>query len=333
MIEHHKRPSRFWQHVLSLGVVAMGAMGVSLYVPEDSVASKTSPERLSIIEAKDHVPVGNPVEPASIHVAVTPPRLPSVVGQPFPSEKFSASNIAIKDHQTGAIIYEKEGYTPHPIASITKLMSALVLQDLNVIAVETTTVVADDVYDNHVLTGDTFTIDELFQTALIASSNKSMLSLVDASGLTREQFVSRMNEKAIELGLSHAVFVEPTGLDARNVASPSDVLLLLDAVMSNSYLARIIRQPEVHVTSAITGEELTMYSTNWLLTNWIPHHFTDYRGGKTGYIPASGYNVVQRVGSDDGHVLDIVVLGTNSNEARFTESRTAAEWAFVNVGW
>jgi D-alanyl-D-alanine carboxypeptidase len=65
---------------------------------------------------------------------------------------------------------------------------------------------------------------------------------------------------------------------------------------------------------------------------WIPHPF-DIRGGQTGYIHASGYNVAVEIADKNGHVLDIVVLGAASNEARFEIARDLAAWTFENFEW
>jgi D-alanyl-D-alanine carboxypeptidase len=75
------------------------------------------------------------------------------------------------------------------------------------------------------------------------------------------------------------------------------------------------------------------WNTNWLLLGWVPHPFAEIRGGKTGYIPASGYNVAVEIGAGDGRALDVVVLGAENNEARFEIARDMAQWMFENFQW
>ncbi len=76
-----------------------------------------------------------------------------------------------------------------------------------------------------------------------------------------------------------------------------------------------------------------MYNTNWMLLGWVTNDFYKLYGGKTGYIVASGYNFTMRVENEDNHILDVVVLGADSHEGRFTEARDVAEWVFDNYTW
>ncbi|KKS71141.1 MAG: hypothetical protein UV42_C0036G0037 [Candidatus Magasanikbacteria bacterium GW2011_GWE2_42_7] len=69
------------------------------------------------------------------------------------------------------------------------------------------------------------------------------------------------------------------------------------------------------------------------MLGWIQHGFANILGGKTGYIPESGYNFTARIEDILGHQLDIVVLGATVHEDRFTVLREAGEWAFENYQW
>ncbi|MEK7083965.1 MAG: hypothetical protein AAB932_01920, partial [Patescibacteria group bacterium] len=71
----------------------------------------------------------------------------------------------------------------------------------------------------------------------------------------------------------------------------------------------------------------------WLLLGWIPHQFPKFIGGKTGYITVSGYNFVVEVEDAAGRRVAAVILGANAHEARFTEARDIAKWAFENYQW
>jgi D-alanyl-D-alanine carboxypeptidase len=76
-----------------------------------------------------------------------------------------------------------------------------------------------------------------------------------------------------------------------------------------------------------------MWNTDWLLLGWIPHSDFEIRGGKTGYIPAAGYNFAMETINKNGHALDVVVLGADTHEARFTEARDAAAWVYGHFAW
>jgi D-alanyl-D-alanine carboxypeptidase len=139
-----------------------------------------------------------------------------------------------------------------------------------------------------------------------------------------------MNIKARELGMFDASFFEPSGLNADNVASASDVAILLEEAMKHKEIVDAVNLPSY--TLATNRNQEKIWNTNWLLMRWVPHHFSSIIGGKTGYIPESGYNFAMQV-EQDGRTLTVVILGADSNEARFTEARDIAEWVYANYEW
>lgn len=262
------------------------------------------------------------------------PKLPELVGDALDVSEMSAEAIMIKDVESGMVLFENGAYTQRPIASLTKLMSALVVLEKTPEWVTSTQVVPDDIIDTHMYAGDTYTLEELWKASLIGSSNKAILTLADAVGWPRAAFVERMNQLAREIGMSDTFFVEQTGLEEGNVSTPSDLLLLLDEVLEKQEIQQTLRTAELNLYSNERKKKHHMWNTNWLLLGWIPNTFGDqFLGGKTGYIPESGYNFMMRVSDGKGHEVDVVVLGTNSHEARFTEARDVAYWAMENYQW
>lgn len=261
------------------------------------------------------------------------PEFPEFVGEPLSPESFSAASIIVRDNRSGMILFAKDPYAQRPIASITKLMSALVVLERQLEWTATTTVAADIGFDSSMYAGDTYTLLELWNAALVGSSNKAIVTLADATGMTREEFVSRMNQKAFELGMNETVFVEPSGLSAGNVSTASDITILLDEAMQHTEIreASLLREQELY--SLERKKEHHMWSTNWLMLGWIPHSFTTIIGGKTGYIPDSLYNFTVQLVDARGHILDVVVLGAEEYNARFTEARDAAMWAYESYAW
>jgi len=262
-----------------------------------------------------------------------PPKLPKLVGQPFTMEKLTAESVLVKDRETGAALLAKNEYSPRSIASLTKLMSAIIILEKNPDWTKIAVVIADPMIDTHMYAGDTYTLDELWHAALVGSSNKAIYTLADAVGWPREGFVERMNEKARELGLSNTHFVDPTGLDAENLATASDLAILLKEALRQEKIKEAMLTEEYNVYSKERNKKHHIWNTNWLLLGWVTNTFTEIRGGKTGYIPSSGYNFVTEVADDKGHALDVVVLGATTHEARFTEARDVAKWAFENFEW
>lgn len=265
--------------------------------------------------------------------AAVKPKFPELKGTMLDSGKFSAESIFAKDIKTGAILFRKNEYSARPIASLTKLMSALIILESRPNWSATTTVIGEDSLDTHMYAGDIYTLEDLWQTALIVSSNKAILSLVNALGFDKNAFVERMNQKARELGMMETVFTDPSGLDETDVSSASDLSILLQEALQKKRIQTALMTKEYNIYSVQRDAGHHFWSTNWLLLGWIPNQLPEIRGGKTGYIPASGYNFIMQVGDGKGHFINVIILGANSHEARFTEARDVAEWVFKNYEW
>lgn len=264
---------------------------------------------------------------------VSTPQVPVLNGEPPDPDTFTAHAILVKDITSGLVLYKKNEYDRWPIASVTKLMSALVVLERTPDWVTSTQVVSDDLIDTHMYAGDTYTISDLWNSALIGSSNKAIMTLADAVGWERAAFVARMNEKATELGMTNTTFLEPTGLDDGNVSTASDVAILLDEALHQDQIRQGLLTKEYNLYSEERESAHHLWNTNWLILGWIPSKLFNIVGGKTGYISTSGYNYVMETVDDAGHTLAVIVLGTDSHEARFTEARDIAEWAFSNYTW
>lgn len=260
------------------------------------------------------------------------PQLPQLQSEMLDPNTFTAQGMIVKDKTTGAVLYAKNEYTKRPIASVTKLMSALILLEKNPNWSTTTIVIGPDSLDTHVYAGDTFTLDELWQATLIGSSNKAVLSLANALDWPMEAFVERMNQKAIELGMTDTSFTDPSGLDDTDISTPSDLSILLDEALKQEKIKNTVLTPELNLYSAERKSKHHLWNTDWILLGWIPNNFEIFNGGKTGYIPASGYNFVMQVGKND-HLINVVVLGAADHEKRFTEARDVANWVFDNYKW
>ena len=248
----------------------------------------------------------------------------------------TAAVIMVVDDQSNAILYKKNSDEVRSLASITKLMSALVLTDLD-IDWATTTVITEEDSDpssHHLGVGEEYTVEELWKVALIGSSNSAIRAMVRVSGLTEEEFVKKMNEKAKALGLNSLQFADPTGLNSRNMGKAVDVLRLLKFALKNEHISETLQMTEYYLLPLNKKTKRHVWSTNWLLTNWVYNNFDkDVLVGKTGFIEQSGYNFVVRIPGNKSHVIRVVILGAGSNELRFSEARDIAEWIFGNYVW
>ncbi len=252
---------------------------------------------------------------------------------PFNENSISASIALLKDIHTGEVLFGKGEYESHPIASITKLMSALVLEDRVKNWSATGTIPSDRISDSHVDPGETATLDEWYTIALVGSSNRAVLALVDATEIDRSEFIGLMNEKARELGMTSSVFTDPTGIDEGNVSTASDIAILLSEALAHKRITDALQVSSYTHLSSRTNKIHEVWSTNWLMTNWIPHDFKGVIFGKTGYIEQSGYNFAGKFTRDDGRTVIAIALGSSSAETRFTDALKLADWAFINYHW
>jgi D-alanyl-D-alanine endopeptidase (penicillin-binding protein 7) len=264
------------------------------------------------------------------NAAFLPPIKRVLQNYTFPA---SADSVALYDAATGELLYGKNIGDSRPIGSITKLMTGLVFLD----------VYAGDLADSVMLLEEDRTyggrfylpfavplsVGDVLAAALVGSDNSATTALVRISGLSREAFVARMNERAVAMGLRGTFFADWTGLAAQNVATANDVALLLRTALATPALGE--RMQLVEAVVSVGGVAYTIPSTNELMGTLVAGE-GKVIGGKTGYIPEAGYCVTARVMSD-GAGIDAVVLSARTQEGRFTDLATGIAWAYETFTW
>lgn len=265
---------------------------------------------------------------------VSHPNVPLKKDQAKFEAELTAVSALLMDDKTDTIIFEKNADAVRPLASITKLMAAMVVLDLNP-DWKKNIEITPDIYDNNSLInqGEVFAAEDLWNVALIGSSNSAVKALVYATGISKEEFVKKMNEKAQELRLRTVFFVEPTGLDERNRGSARDVARLLKVALSNDKIFSTLQIPEYYANPK-GKKPRRIWTTDWLLTKWIPNNFGDLAiAGKTGFIDSSKYNFAVRIENGGKRAIRTVILGAETFETRFSEARDLANWAFSHYSW
>lgn len=256
------------------------------------------------------------------------------------SESFSlsASSGLALDWRRDFYLYEKDADRELPIASISKLMSALVFLDHNPGWNQVYTIGENDKRDGNKLNffpGEKVYVRDIFYSALVASDNSAIISLVNASGLSEGEFVDAMNQKAKALGMDKTRFVEPTGLSDLNTSTARDVAKLIQesmkdmdirrAVLADKYELEIINKP-----AKAKAQHRVIKNTDQLL------HSDDLSvkiiGGKTGYLNKAGYCFAGSFQKDDQKIIT-VVLGAADQDARFAETQRLLNWIFKNYEW
>ena len=245
----------------------------------------------------------------------------------------TAENILVVDEASAKVLYTKNSGAVAPIASLTKLLTALVFLDHNPGWDKTVTIIQADQRAGgrvYLLPGEEVNLKDLFYLMLVASSNEAAAALARATDL--ENFATAMNQKAAVLGLSDSTFVEPTGLSVGNVASPADLVGLAKIAFSQTDIAQAVTQKNYEFTVQNSGRLVRAESTDQLLASFLNADSYQIIGAKTGFLEEAGYCLVLRV-QRDGHGIIVVLLGAKDQASRWQEALGLVDWIFSNYQW
>ena len=240
----------------------------------------------------------------------------------------SASAIVLDDD--GNLIYGKDVNTVRPIASITKLMTAMVILDANLDLDEQITVTKEDrdlirLTGSRLQYGATLSRREMILLALMSSENRAATALgrTYPGGMTN--FVAHMNRKAKGLGMSNSHFADPAGLKAENVSTASDLAVMVAAADSYPLITQSTTTTRMDVRPYSGRGPLTYGNTNRLLKNksW------DIELSKTGYINEAGRCLVMQA-NIEGEDVSIVLLNSFGKLTPFGDSNRLRKWMLAS---
>ena len=243
-------------------------------------------------------------------------------------------NVLAMDEQSGNVLYASNAREQVPIASITKLATAMVLLDTGLDWDSIVTIEAGDRVEGgriYVYNGDRVAVRDLFYISLVASANTATKALVRASGLAEDEFVDRMNEKMVELGINSTSFFDPIGLSNKNVSTAMEVAKLARAALSKTEIAEATTHGEFTFLP-IGGKTRKVEATDSLLS-YYSQDSVDIIGGKTGFTEMAGYCFTGEFSNDEGNKIITVVLGGDTYTSRFSETKSLVNWAFENYEW
>ena len=247
-----------------------------------------------------------------------------------------AAAAIIYDPATGKVLYEENSQDERSIASITKVMTAIVfLENANDLNEEVTITRADTLRASttYLRTNDKVRISDLLHLLLIPSDNAAARALARLSPLGYDGFIARMNQKADDLGLNQTAYTDPSGLYADNISSAYDMARLISFASEDDRIGPIMRTPEYSFKTIPAGRRagriVTVRNTNQILRNGD----MNVLGGKTGFISKAGYCLATLLKMPDGGPsLAVVVLGASSNFGRFWETRHLMAWLSERTG-
>lgn len=233
-----------------------------------------------------------------------------------------AAAAIIYNPVTHQVLYETNAQDTRSIASITKVMTAVVFLEHEFDLAREVVVSPLDMRlaSTTVLRArERVSVDSLLHLLLIASDNVAARTLARASIFGAEGFIERMNQKATELGFEHTRFADPSGLLGDNVSSAYDMARLIAFAANDERIAPIMRKADHEVRTNL--RTVTVRNTNKLLGTEV-----DVRGGKTGFIRRAGYCLAALLQLPEGGQVAVVVLGARSSAGRFMETRHLMSW-------
>ena len=247
--------------------------------------------------------------------------------------KTTAESVIILDRTSKSMLFGKNVQERRPIASLTKIMTVLValedkinLDDLAMISQRAARVEPKDI---KLKEGEQVKIKDLLYASLIASANDAALALAEHVGPGIGKFVKKMNKKAEDLKLQNTHFANSTGLDKEgNYSTVFDLAKLFDYALENENFRDIILTKEYTAISTNTQDTHFFRNTNGLLDS-----FLNIKGGKTGFTDEAGWCLVEVAENGQGNQVIAVILGSESDEMRFQETKALLDWTFRNYEW
>ncbi|MFH1523244.1 MAG: D-alanyl-D-alanine carboxypeptidase family protein [Patescibacteria group bacterium] len=258
-----------------------------------------------------------------------PKRIPEAI-----EYEITARSGIVVDYDSGQVLFKKNIDKVMPIASITKLMTALVWLEYNP-GWETIYEIKREDRRNggkiYLYLGEKVAVKDLFYLSLVGSANTATIALINSTGISEQEFVDKMNNKAKELGLTKTTFSDPVGLNNNNVSTAEEISHLARKALSFKDIRQATLTKEYEFTTQ-SGKNKVVYTTDNLLENF-PQNGLKIIGGKTGYTEAAGYCFVGEFINKDGLSILSVILGSESSEQRFNETRNLVEWVHESYQW
>ena len=305
------------RHLNLLTIIIVGLIGVNAYVLIVSTRADARSAPLAFNAGQAFI-----VEPARVNY------LPILSGSS--SVDLDAKAAVVYDFQADRNLFQKNINQKLPVASLTKIMTAVVAwEHLNPnedVTVRPSAVKVDqEKQDLH--SQETISVSNLMQLMLIKSSNDAAYALRDHAKIRNIDLVAAMNEKAAELGMINTRFTDPAGLDDEAYSTAADMVKLVRYALRYSAIWNFSREQTAVIVSADGEFSREIKSTNQLLGV-----LSDIVGGKTGYTDrALGCMIlVVAAPNDSSDKIISIILGSRE---RFTDMKKLVDWARIAYRW
>lgn len=245
------------------------------------------------------------------------------------SPVIDATSAITVDMASGKTLYEKDPNEKRQIASITKLMTAvIVLEENSMDEIVTVSTKAANITGSKIwlYPGEKIAVQNLLYAILIHSGNDAAWALAEHNAKTVEAFIDKMNQKAEKLGLKNTHFENPVGFDAeQNYSTAYDLSILGRYAYRKSFVRHAAVIKELSVTSADGNITHKLENTNELLDSYL-----NIKGLKTGHTEKAGLCLIAVSENDFENIILTVIL--NSPD-RFKETKILTDWVFRSFIW
>lgn len=312
--------------LLSLSVVLFILASILTFTPEGTHLMVTAG---FLTPTPTFTPIPTPFTPTPI-----PTPKPILTAQGTPPQ-LTATASYLMDMDTGNVLEDANGEKPLPMASTTKIMTALIViqtEDLNqeiTVRQDAINEVIQNNGSNAGLTvGETLTLKDLLYGLLLPSGDDAALAIADASGGTSANFVQRMNLFAHRLHLFQTHYTNPDGLaldeqtNLNHYTTAADLAHLALYAMHIALFAQIV-QTQVYTLPATTQHRAHV----WKTTNPLLTSYPGMLGIKTGYTQEAGYCLVFAATRNQHHLLGVILHSTGENQ-RANDARKLLDWGF-----
>jgi len=264
-----------------------------------------------------------------------------------------AKAALLMDANTGAIVYAKNEHQELYPASLTKIMTALLVVeaidkgqlslDQEVTASSTIESLDTDGSTANIKPGEIMTVEQLLYCMLVVSANEACVILAEAVAGSVDAFVDQMNEKAQALGCENTHFVNPTGLhDSQHYTSAWDLYLITKEALTHEDFVRISDTGDITLPATNLHEARALHSTNYLISVWRSRGYVNKNahGIKTGSTSAAGHCLVSSAAKGSLSFISVVLgcdrLTLEDGEIRtmsFYETNRLFQWGFDNFSY
>ncbi len=299
--------------ILVAGILVTFSLPKSVNLAQTSAFSSNQPNNKVIDTSRPQVAGISAKTIAPTSKNINPPQL-------------SAAGVLIQDVHSGVVLYQKDSHNRLPIASTTKIMTALVGSEYYK-ANSVLTVTPSSLVDGSTMglkLGEQLSFRSILYGLMLNSGNDAAFTIAANYPGGVPAFIDAMNQRAAVLQLTDTHFDNPAGFDSSNhYSSAADLAKIAVVAEGNSQIARVVSTKETEVASLDKSVIHNLKNLNKLL------ELPGVLGMKTGYTPAAKENLVTLVDRDD-HKIILVVLGSDD---RFGESKQLIDWVYSNFSW